>query len=45
MNNLRLALRALLKQPLERWQHKLTICDASAEWKQCIELSKTTKQG
>jgi arsenate reductase-like glutaredoxin family protein len=33
---------ALLVQPLVRWQHKLTIGDASAEWKQWIELSKTT---
>ena len=33
----------LLVQPLVRWQHKLTIGDASAEWKQWIELAKTSK--
>ena len=33
----------LLVQPLVRWQQKLTIGEASAEWKQWIELSKTSK--
>lgn len=34
---------ALLVQPLVRWQQRLTIGDATAEWKQWVELSKSTK--
>src|SRR4051812_43273200 len=34
---------ALLAQPLVRWQQRLTIGEASADWKQWIELSKTSK--
>ena len=33
----------LLVQPLVRWQQRLTIGDGAAEWKQWIDLSKTTK--
>src|SRR5829696_2216982 len=33
----------LLVQPLARWQHKLTIGDAAAEWKQWIEQAKLAK--
>ena len=34
---------ALLVQPLVRWQHKLTLGDGAAEWKQWIELAKQAK--
>ena len=34
---------ALLVQPLVRWQQRLTIGDAAAEWKAWVELSKSTK--
>src|SRR5215217_6817350 len=33
---------ALLVQPLVRWQQRLTIGEASTEWKQWIELAKTS---
>lgn len=32
----------LLVMPLVRWQHKVTIGDATAEWKQWIEAGKGT---
>ena len=34
---------ALLKQPLVRWQQRLTIGDAPTEWKQWIEMAKVAK--
>ena len=34
---------ALLRQPLVRWQQRLTIGDGAAEWKQWIELAKAAK--
>ena len=33
----------LLVQPLVRWQHKLTIGEGAAEWKQWIDAEKTAK--
>lgn len=33
----------LLRQPLVRWQQRLTIGAAEAEWKQWIELAKAAK--